>query len=100
MLAIVHDVFRWLCALTAAGVLTGFAFLLVTGEYINDGAVVVQVTHNHGLHKGDVFVMAGWAVAMLALAGLLVASRRRRATGRDWVSQRSDWLLSELDRHP
>ncbi|GAB3352573.1 hypothetical protein [Modestobacter lapidis] len=61
---------RRLCALVPAGVLTAFAFLLITGRYLNDGPVLVQVTANHGLHEGDLFVLAGWLVALLALAVL------------------------------
>jgi hypothetical protein len=70
-------VLRWLLALMMAGVVTVFAFLLVTGQYIKEGSVVVVVSENHGVHKGDVFVVGGWAVAMLADVGLLVASRPR-----------------------
>jgi len=69
--------FRWSCVLVTGGVLTGFAFLLVTGRYINDGPVVASVTRNHGLHVGDVFVVAGWAVAMVALLVLVLAPARR-----------------------
>jgi hypothetical protein len=68
-------VLRLFCALPVAGVLTGFAFLLLTGEYINDGPIVLDVSYNHGIHKGDLFVMAGWAVAMLSLLVLLAAPR-------------------------
>jgi hypothetical protein len=73
-------VLRLLCALPIAGVLTGFAFLLVTGKYLKEGPVLVDLSYNHGLHKGDLLVMAGWAVAMLALLVLLVAPRWRDRT--------------------
>src|SRR3954467_1285947 len=62
---------RWLSALTVGVILSGFAFLLLTGQYIQEGPVVVSVTHNHGLHAGDLFVIAGWVVGMAAL-GLLI----------------------------
>lgn len=81
MLDSVPTVLRWFCALPVAGVLTGFAFLLVTGQYLKEGPVLIGLSYNHGLHKGDLFVMAGWAVAMLALLMLLVASPRRERTG-------------------
>ena len=71
---------RWLCALIAGGVLSGFAFLLLTGRYINDGPVVLTVTGGHGLHTGDLFVMAGWLVAMVALAVLVTGAKRRGAS--------------------
>jgi hypothetical protein len=60
-------------------VLTAFAFLLLTGRYLNDGAVVVQVTETQGLHQGDLFVIAGWAVAMLCLLVLTVLPVRPAA---------------------
>ncbi|KQS68855.1 hypothetical protein [Modestobacter sp. Leaf380] len=62
---------RWLCALVAAFVVSGFAYLLVTGRYANDGPVLLQLTVTHGLHAGDLFIVAGWVVAMAALALLL-----------------------------
>ncbi|MFW3172543.1 hypothetical protein [Geodermatophilus sp. CPCC 206100] len=68
---------RWLFAAVVAGILTVFAFLLVTGEYLNDGPVLFRVTAEHGVHKGDVFVVCGWAAGLLSEAGLLVATRRR-----------------------
>jgi hypothetical protein len=46
---------------------SGFAFLLLTGRYINDGPVLVTLSSQHGLHEGDLFVIAGWAVSMVAL---------------------------------
>jgi hypothetical protein len=67
---------RWLYALVVGAVVTGFAFLLVTGRYINDGPVVVTVARGHGLHIGDLFVLAGWAVAMVSL-GVLAAGPGR-----------------------
>lgn len=74
-------VLRWLCALLVGGVLSVFAFLLLTGRYINDGPVLVAVDSRHGVHAGDVFVLAGWLVAMAAV-GLLLLAPRRSSTGR------------------
>lgn len=51
--------------------LTGFAMLLVTGQYINDGPVLISMSATHGLHVGDAFVLLGWAAAMLALGRLV-----------------------------
>jgi hypothetical protein len=67
-------VLRWSYALVVAGIVSGFAFLLVTGYYDNDGPVLVELTASHGLHAGDLFVIAGWAVAMGALARLAKGS--------------------------
>jgi len=63
----VQRVIRWFCALVVGGVLSGFALLLLTGRYINDGEVLFRLGRDHGLHVGDLFVIAGWAVAMAAL---------------------------------
>ena len=61
---------RWSCAAVAATVVSGFAFLLVTGRYISDGPVLARLAEDHGVHLGDVFVVAGWAVAMVMLTVL------------------------------
>ncbi|MGY1719860.1 MULTISPECIES: hypothetical protein [unclassified Blastococcus] len=69
---------RWLCALVAGAVVSGFAFLLVTGEYRNEGPVLLTIVGNHGVHAGDLFILAGWAVAVLALLVLAAAPCPRR----------------------
>jgi hypothetical protein len=76
-LANVPDVVRWLSALAVGAVVSGFAFLLVTGRYLNDGAVLARVTENHGVHQGDLFVIAGWLVAMVCLVHLAATGGRR-----------------------
>jgi hypothetical protein len=68
---------RWLSALAVGAVVSGFAFLLITGRYSNDGAVVATVTEKHGVHQGDVFVIAGWVVAMIGLVLLAAMGGRR-----------------------
>ena len=70
---------RWLCATVVEVVLSGFAFLLLTGRYINEGRVVVVLTRAHGLHAGDLFVLTGWGVATAAVVTL--ALTRRQPTG-------------------
>jgi hypothetical protein len=72
-------VVRWLYVVVIGAVLSGFAFLLLTGQYINDGPVLVSVTGRHGLHEGDVFVIVGWTVSMAALLRLALSSRRHGA---------------------
>ncbi len=67
-------------------VVSGFALLLVTGRYPNDGPVLAQLGVDRGVHLGDVFVVAGWAVAMVLLLVLALPSRRTdgdRAGGGD-----------------
>ncbi len=67
---------RWFCAAVTAAVVSGFAFLLVTGRYISDGPVLAKLGGGHGVHLGDVFVLAGWVVAMVMLVVLAGPSRR------------------------
>ncbi|SFT34063.1 hypothetical protein SAMN05660657_00213 [Geodermatophilus amargosae] len=69
-------VLRWLFALVVAVMLTVFGLLLVTGEYYNEGPVLLRVAEDHGLHQGDIFVLTGWAAGMLSLSGLLLLRRR------------------------
>ncbi|SFE04744.1 hypothetical protein [Blastococcus tunisiensis] len=66
---------RWLFAGVVGVVLTGFTFLLITGNYTNDGPVLVKLTGAHGLHAGDLFVIGGWLCAMAALAALTAGPR-------------------------
>ena len=67
---------RWLFALVVAAMLTAFTVLLVTGQYYNEGPVLLRVAEDHGLHQGDVFVLTGWAAGMLSLVGLVLLRRR------------------------
>ena len=69
---------RWLLALVIAGIVSAFAFLLLTGEYVSDGAVLVQLSEDRGIHEGDLFITSGWAVALLSEAGLLFMGTRDR----------------------
>ncbi|OMQ15222.1 hypothetical protein A7K94_0211060 [Modestobacter sp. VKM Ac-2676] len=75
------ELVRWAAAALVAAVLTGFAFLLVTGSYRKEGPVVLALSANHGLHLGDLFVLAGWAVSLVAV--LLVTVLPARRTPRD-----------------
>ncbi len=70
-------VFRWLSALVIAGVLSVFAVLLLTGRYVNQGPVLLRLGEDHGIHGGDLFIILGWAVALLAEVGLVRGAGRR-----------------------
>jgi hypothetical protein len=78
----VPGVLRWLCASVVGLVLTGFTVLLLTGHYREEGPVLVTVTADHGLHSGDLLVIAGWAVSIVALV-VLAAPRRTRTSRTD-----------------
>ncbi len=69
---------RWLFAIVIAGIVSAFAFLLLTGEYVNDGAVLVRLSEDRGIHEGDLFVTTGWAVALLSEVALLFMGTRDR----------------------
>jgi hypothetical protein len=69
--------FRWLGALVTAACLSGFALLLIAGQYYNLGPVVVQVSENHGIHRGDVGILAFWAAGMVGLLLATCAGRSR-----------------------
>jgi hypothetical protein len=69
-------VLRWLSALVIAGIVSAFAVLLLTGHYVTEGPVLLRLGEDHGVHLGDVFVVVGWAVALLAEAGLLLVGTR------------------------
>jgi hypothetical protein len=73
---------RWVGALLTAAVLSGFAVLLLTGEYVREGPVLVTLTATHGIHRGDVGIAAFWALGMIGLLIALLAGRRDRAAGR------------------
>ncbi len=68
---------RWLFAIVIAGIVSAFAVLLLTGEYLNEGPVLLSLTPTHGVHEGDLYVLGWWAVALLAEVGLLRATGRR-----------------------
>jgi hypothetical protein len=67
---------RWVGALLTAAVLSGFAFLLLTGDYIREGPVLVTLTEDHGIHRGDLGIVAFWTLGMIGLAIALLGSRR------------------------
>jgi len=69
---------RWVYALVISAVSSGFAFLLVTGHYIDEGEVVTSFTPDHGLHEGDIFVLLGWAISIIAVLALTLSSGRTR----------------------
>ncbi|WP_369140367.1 hypothetical protein [Modestobacter versicolor] len=68
---------RWLGALLTAMVMTGFALLLLSGDYIREGPVVVSLSANHGIHRGDVGIVSFWVLGMIGLGINLATSGRR-----------------------
>ena len=64
-------------ALVVAAVLSAFAVPLLTGRYLAAGPVLLRFAPDHGVHAGDLFVVLGWAAALLAVGGLMRGSDRR-----------------------
>jgi hypothetical protein len=69
--------FRWVGALMTTAVLSGFAVLLLTGDYIREGPVLLSLTATHGIHRGDVGVVAFWTLGMIGLLIVLLTTRSR-----------------------
>jgi len=68
-----HDdgVLRWLVGLIAAGVLSVFTALLLNGRYRVEGPVLLSLWEDHGIHRGDLLIISGWLIGMIAVAVLL-----------------------------
>ena len=64
-------VLRWLVGLIAAGVLSVFAVLLLNGRYRVEGPVVLSLSDAHGIHRGDILIVGGWLIGLIAVAVLL-----------------------------
>jgi hypothetical protein len=69
---------RWAGALLVVGVLSGFAVLLLTGHYVDEGPVLLKLTATHGIHRGDVGIVAAWGLGMI---GVLVSTVSRPGVG-------------------
>lgn len=78
-------VFRWLGVLVAAASLSWFAVLLVTGNYYNEGPVVLTLSLSRGIgvHRGDIGVVAFWAAGMIGLLASAAVPRRQPSGSRD-----------------
>jgi hypothetical protein len=68
--------FRWAGALLAVAALSVFAVLLLTGDYIREGPVLVTLSATHGIHRGDLGVVAVWALGVIGVLVGVLAPRR------------------------
>lgn len=59
-----------LLALVLAGVLVGLTFLALAGHSAWDGRILVALTPRHGLHAGDLPVLALSVLGLLCCAAL------------------------------
>jgi hypothetical protein len=74
-------VLRWFSVFTIFVVLTGFAGLLIVGHYPLEGRTLASVvSRGHGVHLGDLVVLAGWASGMVALVTLARGAGTRRSS--------------------
>jgi hypothetical protein len=55
-----------------ATLLSVFAVMLLAGHNRWSGTPVLQLTRDHGVNTGDVFVVACWAAGMIAVWRLAV----------------------------
>ena len=64
-------------ALMTAAVLSGFTVLLLTGDYVREGPILVSLSATHGIHRGDVGIVSMWALGMIGLSIVLFTRRSR-----------------------
>lgn len=92
---------RWISALVIAGLLTAAALLLLTGDFPQAGRVVWRPDYGHGFRIGEILVVCGWAVGMVATVVLL---RRPRPTGarteREALDEAAEWITPPGPRSP
>jgi asparagine N-glycosylation enzyme membrane subunit Stt3 len=69
---------RWLGAMLAAAIMSVFAVLLLTGDYVREGPVLVRLSTTHGIHRGDLGIVSLWTLGMLSLLAVVIAGRPRR----------------------
>jgi hypothetical protein len=62
---------RWAGVLLTTAVLSGFAVLLLTGDYIREGPVLLSLSATHGIHRGDLGIVAAWVLGEI---GVLVCA--------------------------
>jgi hypothetical protein len=76
-------VLRWLLGLIVAGILSAFTALLLHGNYLDMGPVVLTLTRTHGIHRGDILVAGGWLVGVIAVLTLVLDRSPRGDDDRD-----------------
>jgi hypothetical protein len=66
-------VLRAAVGLVVGVILSVFAYLLVRGQYIQEGPVVLLVSEERGwgVHRGDILIAGGWLIGMIAIATLV-----------------------------
>ena len=66
---------RWVGALLTAAVMSVLAVLLLTGDYVRRGPVLVAFSDSHGIHRGDVGIIVLWTLGMAGLLMVLFSER-------------------------
>jgi hypothetical protein len=64
---------RWLLGLVVLGVMSCFALLLIHGRYVAEGPVLLSLATGHGVHEGDILILLGWLIAVVAQLALLLS---------------------------
>jgi predicted outer membrane lipoprotein len=75
-------VLRWLLGLVVAAILSVFTALLLHGEYVDMGPVVLTLTRSHGVHRGDILVAGGWLIGIIAVLTLVLDRSQGDRDGR------------------
>lgn len=57
---------HWLTTAVTSAVLTAFAVLIVSGRVVTEGPVVLVLSRTHGVHLGDLGVLAAWCAGVAA----------------------------------
>lgn len=70
--------FRWAGVLTTAAIMSVFTVLLLTGDYVREGPVLVTLSSEHGIHRGDVGIVSLWTLGMIGLLVVAFTERRRK----------------------
>lgn len=68
----------WTSTAVAVVVLSAFFVLIVSGRVVTEGPVLLTLTQTHGVHLGDLFALAAWGVAVVALLASALAVRSMR----------------------
>lgn len=54
----------WLTTAVTSAVLTAFAVLIVSGRVVTEGPVLLVLSRTHGVHLGDLGVLAAWCAGV------------------------------------
>jgi hypothetical protein len=75
-----HGVARhWAATAVAVLVMTAFAVDIISGRVVTEGPVLLTLSRTHGIHLGDLYVVAAW---LLGAGTSVIHSLRQQRAGR------------------